>query len=146
MKNSLETRLGIFVAVTILAAILTVETLGNFSLFRGGYRVSALFDTAQDLKEGNPVKRAGVEIGRVDKIELSGQKVKVTMKLNSAAVVKTDSKATIQFTGLMGQNFVAVSFGNPDSPNAGEGTILETEEQPDLNAIMAKLDSAATGI
>jgi phospholipid/cholesterol/gamma-HCH transport system substrate-binding protein len=146
MKNSLETKLGIFVAVTILAAILIVETLGSFNWMRGGYHVSALFNTAQDLKEGNAVKMAGVEIGRVEKIELANQKVKVTMKLNSNADVRTDSKATIQFTGLMGQNFVAISFGSPDAPKAAEGTVLETEEQPDLNAIMAKLDSAATGI
>lgn len=146
MKNSLETKLGIFVAVTILAAILIVETLGNFNWMRGGYHVSAMFDTAQDLKEGNTVKMAGVDIGRVEKIALADQKVKVTMKLNSNAEVKTDSKAAIKFTGLMGQNFVAITFGSPDAPKASEGTVLETTEQPDLNAIMAKLDSAAAGI
>ena len=133
-------------AVTILAAILTVETLGNFQWLRGGYHVSALFTTAQDLKEGNAVKMAGVEIGRVEKIELADQKVKVTMKLHDDAAVKTDSKATIRFTGLMGQNFVSIGFGAPDAPKASEGAILATEDQPDLNAIMAKLDEAAAGI
>jgi phospholipid/cholesterol/gamma-HCH transport system substrate-binding protein len=82
----------------------------------------------------------------VEKIELSDQKVKVTMKLNSNADVKTDSKATIKFTGLMGQNFVAINFGSADAPKANEGTVLETMEQPDLNAVMAKLDRAAAGI
>jgi len=146
MKNSLETRLGLFVALTILAAIIIVETLGSFSLFRGGYHVTALFNSAQDLKEGNAVKMAGVDIGKVEKIELADQKVKVTMKLNSGAVVKTDSKATIKFTGLMGQNFVAIGFGQPESPKAGDGAVLETEEQADLNAVMVKLDQAAEGI
>jgi len=146
MKNSLETRLGIFVAVTILAAILIVETLGNFNLFRGGYHITALFNTAQDLKEGAAVKMAGVDIGHVEKIELTAQKVRVTMRLNNDALVKTDSKATIRFTGLMGQNFVAISFGAADSQKVTEGTVLETEEQPDLNAVMAKLDRAAGGI
>ncbi len=148
MKNSLETKLGIFVAVTILAAILVVETLGNFNWMRGGYHINALFNSAQDLKEGNAVKMAGVEIGHVEKIELANdsQKVKVTMKLNSDTIVKTDSKATIRFTGLMGQNFVNVTFGGTDSPRASEGTTLQTEEQPDLNAVMAKLDEAAAGI
>src|SRR5437868_1858343 len=148
MKNSLETRLGLFVALTILAAIIIVETLGTFSFFHSGYHVTALFNSAQDLKEGNAVKMAGVDIGRVEKIELADkdQKVKVTMKLNSSAVIRTDSKATIKFTGLMGQNFVAVSFGQPDSPPAKEGTVLETEEQADLNAVMVKLDQAAEGI
>jgi phospholipid/cholesterol/gamma-HCH transport system substrate-binding protein len=61
-------------------------------------------------------------------------------------VVKTDSKAFIKFTGLMGQNFVAVDFGSPGAPKAVDGAVLETEEQPDLSAIMTKLDNAAGGI
>jgi phospholipid/cholesterol/gamma-HCH transport system substrate-binding protein len=146
MKNSLETKLGIFVALAIIAAVIIIETLGGVEFLHSGYHVSALFDTVQDLKVGNSVKMAGVEIGRVETITLADQKVKVTMKLNSDAVVKTDSKAVIKFTGLMGQNFVAIDFGSPDAPRAVDGLVLSTEEQPDLNAIMAKLDNATTGI
>jgi phospholipid/cholesterol/gamma-HCH transport system substrate-binding protein len=146
MKNSLETRLGVFVVLVAMAAVLIVETLGGMASFRGGYRVSALFNTVQDLKAGNSVKMAGVEIGRVEKIALAGNKGEVTMKLHSDAIVKTDSKAAVKFTGLMGQNFVAIDFGSADAPKAVDGAVLTTEDQPDLNAIMAKLDSAATGI
>jgi phospholipid/cholesterol/gamma-HCH transport system substrate-binding protein len=146
MKNSLETKLGFFVAITVCAAVLIIETLGSADLFSRGKHVSALFDTVQDLKVGDRVKMAGVEIGRVEKIEIAGEKVSVAMKLKLDANVKTDSKAIIKFTGLMGQNFVAVSFGAPGSPTADDGAVLQTEEQPDLSAIMAKLDSAAGGI
>ena len=146
MKNSLETKLGIFVIFVVLAAWAIMETLGGVELFHGGYRVNALFDTVQDLKVGDDVKMAGVEIGHVENIALTEGQVRVTMKLNSDAVVKTDSKATIQFTGLMGQNFVAISFGSPDAPKVVDGAVLETEEEPDLNALMAKLNDAATGI
>ena len=59
-------------------------------------------------------------------------------------MVKTDSKASIKFTGLMGQNFVAISFGSPGAPQGGgRHGAGQTEEQPDLNAVMAKLDGAA---
>ena len=146
MKNSLETKLGIFVAVTIIAAVIIIETLGSADLFSRGRHVSALFDSAQDLKVGDRVKMAGVEIGRVERIALADSKVSVTMKLKTDAAVKTDSKAVIKFTGLMGQNYVAVSFGASGSPRAEEGAVLETGEQPDLSAIMAKLDNAAAGI
>jgi phospholipid/cholesterol/gamma-HCH transport system substrate-binding protein len=146
MKNSLETKLGIFVAVTIIAAVIIIETLGSADLFARGRHVSALFDSAQDLKVGDRVKMAGVEIGRVEKIELTDTKVSVTMKLKTDAAVKTDSKAFIKFTGLMGQNYVGLSFGAPGSPRAEEGAVLESGEQPDLSAIMAKLDNAAAGI
>ena len=146
MKNSLETRLGIFVVLVAMAAVLIVETLGGMASFRSGYRVRALFNTVQDLKVGNSAKMAGVEIGRVEKIALTGNKVEVTMKLHSDAVVKTDSRAMVKFTGLMGQNFVSVDFGSTTADKAVDGAVLMTEEQPDLNAVMAKLDSAATGI
>jgi phospholipid/cholesterol/gamma-HCH transport system substrate-binding protein len=146
MKNSLETKLGFFVALTVLAAVLIIETLGSADLFSTGKYVSAQFDTVQDLKVGDRVKMAGVEIGRVDKIALTEDKVGVTMKLKPDANVKTDSKAIIKFTGLMGQNFVAITFGAPGSPRAEDGAILESFEQPDLSAIMAKLDAAAGGI
>lgn len=146
MKNSLETKLGIFVVLVVLAAWAIIETLGSGDLFSHGYRVSAQFDTVQDLKVGDRVKMAGVEIGRVTGIELTTNKVSVVMKLHTDAIVKTDSKATVKFTGLMGQNFVAIAFGSDTAPNAAEGTILESTEQPDLSAIMAKLDAAAGGI
>lgn len=146
MKNSLETKLGIFVALTVIAAVLIIETLGSADLFSRGYHVSALFDSAQDLKVGDRVKMAGVEIGRVEKIGLADNKVSVTMKLKTDAAVKTDSKAVIKFTGLMGQNFVSISFGAPGSPRVEDGAVLETTEQPDLSVVMEKLDKAATGI
>jgi len=146
MKNSLETKLGVFVFLVILAAWAIIETIGGIDMFHKGYRVSAQFDTAQELKVGDSVKMAGVEIGRVEKIGLADGKVAVTMKLHPDAIVKTDSKAVIKFTGLMGQNFVSIGFGSRDGKKVEDGTLLETAEQPDLNAVMAKLDEAAAGI
>ena len=146
MKNSLETRLGIFVVLVVFAAWAIIETLGGMESFRGGYRLNALFDTVQDLKVGSSVKMAGVEIGRVEKIELAGNKVKVTMKLHSGAVVKTDSKALVKFTGLMGQNYVSIDFGSPNAQALEDNQTVATAEQPDFNAIIAKVDEAAAGI
>lgn len=146
MKNSPEPLIGVFVVLVVFAAWIIVETLGGAEMFRGGFEVKARFDTAQDLKVGDPVKMAGVDIGRVEKITLSDQKVEVTMKLHPDEPVKTDSTAIIKFTGLMGQNFVAIDFGTANAPKAVDGAVLATVEQPDLSAIMAKLDNAAGGI
>lgn len=146
MKNSLETKLGIFVVLAIFAAIFIIEMVGGTDIFQRGYKINAQFDTVQELKVGDSVKMAGVEIGRVEKIELTDGKVAVAMKLHPDAVVKTDSQATVKFAGLMGQNFVSLSFGTPGAPKAEAGALLQSVEQPDLSAIMAKLDSAAGGI
>jgi phospholipid/cholesterol/gamma-HCH transport system substrate-binding protein len=146
MKNSLETKLGIFVALAVIAAIVIIEMLGATDVFHRGYHVHALFDTVQELKVGDSVKMAGVEIGRVEKIALTDTKVEVIMKLHSDAVVKTDSHATVKFAGLMGQNFVSIDFGSPDAGRLEDNQFITTVEQPDLSAIMTKLDNAAGGI
>jgi phospholipid/cholesterol/gamma-HCH transport system substrate-binding protein len=148
MKNTLETRLGIFVALAVLAAVLIMETLGGPEWFRRGYHLNSEFNNVQDLKLGSQVKIAGVEVGKVDKIDLdeTNNKVRVTMKLKRSAIVRTDSTATIKFTGLLGQNFVSIDFGSPGSPRARDGFVLPSVEQPDLSAMMQKLDNVATGV
>jgi phospholipid/cholesterol/gamma-HCH transport system substrate-binding protein len=146
MKNSLETRIGFFVALILLAAVFILDIVGGPEKFTRGYRLHALFKNVQDLKIGDRVKMAGVEIGRVEDIQISGGKVDVTMKLRRNVEVKTDSVATVLFAGLMGQNYVSVAFGSPEAPRLENNQIVATAEQPDLNAIMARLDSVASGV
>jgi phospholipid/cholesterol/gamma-HCH transport system substrate-binding protein len=146
MKNTLETRLGIFFALALIAAFIILEMLGGAKFLKRGTHVYGLFHNVQELKVGDPVKLAGVQIGQVEKIGLTNDQVKVTMKINKDADVKADSKAMIKFTGLMGQNFVSLDFGTPNGVKAVDGVYLPTGEQPDLSAIMVKLDNVATGV
>lgn len=145
MKNTLETRLGLFFALAMIAAFILFEMVGGSSLFQRGYHLNGAFNNVQELKEGDPVKMAGVEIGRVEKIGFDNDKVKVTMKIKDGIAIKTDSKATVKFAGLMGQNFVSINLGAAPTKFEDNGTI-QTAEQADLSAIMAKLDNVATGI
>jgi len=146
MKNTLETRLGIFVVLAVLAAVIILETVGGIQLLKGGYQLKADFNSVQDLKVGDRVRMAGVEIGRVEDISLTNNKVRVDMKIYKGKPVKTDSTARVKFTGLLGQNFVEITFGRPSSPNVEPGTVLQTTEQPDLSVIMEKIDSVASGV
>ena len=146
MKNSLETRLGIFFALALVVAFILMELVGNLNFFKGGYRVHALFRTVQDLKVGNPVKLAGVRVGQVEQIRLTNDQVRVSMKLDRDAEIRTDSTATIKFAGLMGENFVSLDFGTPKGVKAESDAYLPTAEQADLGVIMAKLENVATGV
>ena len=146
MKNSLETRLGIFFALVFVAAFVLFEMVGGGRFFDSGIPIKARFNSAGDLKVGDPVKLAGVDVGRVQTIRIADGKVEVSMTVEPAAGVRTDSKASIKFSGMMGQNFMAIDFGNPASPVASTGALLESREQPDLAAIMSKLESAADGM
>ncbi|HOW66259.1 MAG TPA: MlaD family protein [Candidatus Paceibacterota bacterium] len=148
MKNTLETRLGIFFALVLIAAVLLMEMIGGLEFFQQGYHVKARFNTIQDLKEGDPVKMGGKKIGRVQSIEFAEDRLEVTMKITDRrARIKLDSKASIKFLGLMGQNYVSLEFsGSPTAMIAEEGALLESVEQPDLSQLMTKLDGVAGGV
>jgi phospholipid/cholesterol/gamma-HCH transport system substrate-binding protein len=146
MKNTLETRLGLFVALTVLAAAIILERVGTVDSFRQGKHVNALFSNIQDLKVGDHVKMAGVEIGRVETILLTTNRVLVKMKVRADAAVKTDSTATVKFTGLLGQNFVSIDFGTPQGDPLKDNQYVTTAEQADLSAMMQKIDNVASGV
>lgn len=146
MRNTLETRLGIFFAVALVAAFLVLEMVGSFDFMLKGVRVRARFDDVKELMDGDPVKMGGKAIGRVESIVLTNRQVEVVMKLTHPGTVRTDSTATIRFAGLLGQNFVDLSFGTDNAPIVQPGTILESEAQPDLGSLMAKLENVATGV
>lgn len=146
MRNSLETRLGIFFAMAFIAGLVLLELAGGFDFFRKGVDVRARFDAVNELQVGAAVKLAGVPVGEVRKIAIEGNKVVVTFRVRADAAVKTDSKAVVRFAGLMGQNYVELTFGSPDAPRVAAGTELEAQTLPDLGQIMAKLDAAADSV
>src|SRR5689334_4271685 len=146
MKNTLETRLGLFFALALVVAAIVLQMVGGTDLFHKSYTVYATFNNVQELKKGDPVKMAGVDIGRIEEIELIAGRAKVTMKIQKKYPIKTDSKAVIKFTGLMGQNFVGIEGGTPEAPNLEPNNPLPSGSQPDLSTLMAKLEGVASGV
>jgi phospholipid/cholesterol/gamma-HCH transport system substrate-binding protein len=148
MKDSIETRLGMFFALAIIAALVILESLGTFAFFERGYHLHALFKNVQDLKVGDAVKMGGVPVGRVETIALTNTVARVTMNLDQKMKdqVKLDSTAAIRFTGMMGNNYVDLSFGTPAGVKAMDDATLPSVEQPDLSELMGRLDNVAAGV
>ena len=153
MKNTLETRLGLFVALILLASFFVLVIVGGIDKFQRGLHMHAYFNSVQELKVGDRVKQAGVEIGKVEQIaaDYTHNKVHVILKIRKEiegvpVVIKSDSLATIKFAGLMGQSFVSLDFGTQAGIPLTDGQDLKTEEQADIGAIMQELHSVAKGV
>ena len=146
MKDSVESRLGMFFAFAIIAMLIILEFAGGYGFLKRGYRLHGFFKNVQELKTGDFVKMAGVQVGRVESIaDPSNGLVNVTLNLRKGVDVRIGSKASIKFTGLMAQNFVAIESGT-SATRAEDGAVLETVEQPDLSTLMTKLDNVASGV
>jgi outer membrane protein OmpA-like peptidoglycan-associated protein len=94
------------------------------------------------LSVGGDVQVGGVHSGTVRSIELPhkpGDKIIVTMDLNKSTqeIIKHDSVASIETEGMLGNQFVAISFGSAGQAEVTNGETIQGE-QPLLMADLLK--------
>ncbi|MCW2769394.1 MAG: transporter substrate-binding protein [Aeromicrobium sp.] len=65
------------------------------------------------LKAGNEVRVAGVSVGKVQGIELEGNKVRVTFKIDKGTEFGTETGADIRVRTLLGAEFLALTPKGP---------------------------------
>jgi phospholipid/cholesterol/gamma-HCH transport system substrate-binding protein len=132
--------------LTVLVA--GVFLIGNKEyLFSPTYRVKAQFDNVVGLSDGADVRVGGVHSGTVHSIELPhkpGEKVTVVMDLDKSTheIIKQDSLASIETEGLLGSQYVAISFGSDGQAEVKNGDTIQS--LPPL--IMSDMLKKASGI
>ncbi|MBM4160154.1 MAG: MCE family protein [Ignavibacteria bacterium] len=140
-KRSSAIRLGIFIVIGVAAVVVAIFLVGKEEgLFRESFRVSSYFGTIEGLRTGASVRLAGVDIGVVDRIEISPEenKVRVGLKLNAEVkkFIKRDSYASIEQEGLVGNKYVALSVGSEASEEVGDGDVVLSREPFRLAVVM----------
>lgn len=138
---SKEIQLGIFFFIALVILGVVFELLNGIPFLQRHYTLKTYFSAIGELKPGNPVKLAGLEVGKVSAVKLGNNNIAVEIEIERGTPVKKDSVATIKLTSLLGISYVNVSFGSPESPLAKEGDVLKSEEQADINRILSKLES-----
>jgi phospholipid/cholesterol/gamma-HCH transport system substrate-binding protein len=126
-------RLGVFIVVTLAILAAGVFIIGSKEyLFRSTYQLRAEFDNVAGLEAGADVQVGGVHSGTVQSITLPhkpGEKVMVLMNLDKATheIIKNDSVASIETEGVLGNQFLAISFGSEGHAEVKDGEIIESE-------------------
>lgn len=141
-KAGIETIVGIFVVVGILCLAYLSVKLGKMEILGGNYyELSADFSSVSGLKTGASVEIAGVEVGRVDRIELDparGDLAKVLMRIQSGIKLTDDSIASIRTRGIIGDKFILIKPGGSDKLLADGGRIRDTESAVDLEQLISE--------
>lgn len=141
-------RLGVFVVCALAILSGAVFLIGSRKMnFRSTYDLKAEFPNAGGLEDGADVRVGGIHMGTVHSIELPKSpdgKVLVRMQLEKKTenVVREDSVASIQAEGLVGDEYVEVSFGSKDGKPIRDGDTITG--QPPLQ--MAELFNKTNGI
>lgn len=70
------------------------------------------FTQVSTLVLDDPVKVNGVKLGKVEKIELSGHRVVVTVRLRTDVKIPKDSEIRVQNIGIMGERQIGMILGD----------------------------------
>ncbi|MFC0040376.1 MCE family protein [Actinomadura rayongensis] len=92
----------------IVAALLLAMNLKNIPFFTGGKTHTASFAEAAGLKSGEEVRIAGVKVGQVTALDLAGDHVRVTFRVDDGVRLGALTRAEIKIKTMLGQHYLAL--------------------------------------
>lgn len=114
-RATLDLWVGIFVAIGLAALLFLALKVGNLGASNVGetYQLLAKFDNIGGLKVRGAVKSAGVVVGRVAEIKFDPEAylAVVAIKLDARYKFPRDTFATINTSGLLGEQYVGLEVG-----------------------------------
>src|SRR5690242_10927176 len=131
--QSLKFRIGVFVLASIvLLAILITLFGGSGTLFKAQDSYTIVFDYAPGVAEGTPVRRSGVRIGQVKRVELDDKsgKVRVSISIDRPHVLYQDDQPILMQGALSGDTSIDFVQRPPDNKPA-EPEPQRSEAEPD---------------
>ncbi|MDP5237902.1 outer membrane lipid asymmetry maintenance protein MlaD [Uliginosibacterium sp. 31-16] len=141
-RTTIDIWVGIFVVIGVLALLFLSLRVGNLgsSKLQSPYVLQARFDNIGGLKVRAPIKSAGVVVGRIDSIALDSQNYQalVTMKMDDRYRFPKDTFATINTSGLLGEQYIGLEpGGDPENIEPG-GVIKKTQSAVVLEKLISQ--------
>jgi phospholipid/cholesterol/gamma-HCH transport system substrate-binding protein len=144
MKRRDEVLVGVF-----LTGAVAVLLLGTLWLVRGGlssgYPLYSKFQWGQNLKPGQQVLLAGVNVGAVNDVKLRDDGyLDVLLRINNDVKVPNNSMASVKPIGIFGDAAVALTPKGPSRVYFAPGdTVPVGPGETDIQAIENRVDSIA---
>lgn len=127
-RAAIDLWVGLFVAMGLTALLFLALKVGNLSSSDVGetYSLQARFDNIGGLKVRAPVKSAGVVVGRVGEIRFDTESYTalVSMQIDKRYQFPRDTIATINTSGLLGEQYVGFEVGG-DNELIKAGEVLK---------------------
>ena len=140
----------ILIAIAVASVILAKQqTRGRVPLIqKPAFKVFADFEDAQGVNpgQGQTVRVAGVEIGKLSKVEVQQGKGVVTMAIEPKYrnLVKTNAKALLRPRTGLKDMFIELDPGTPDAPLIKEKAhvpVVNTSPDIDPDEVLSALDT-----
>ncbi|MBS1552274.1 MAG: MCE family protein [Bacteroidetes bacterium] len=110
-KKFAEFKVGLFVFVAIIVVLMTIFWAKGFSLSLSEQTYDVYFPKVSGINEGDQVSVNGVKKGKIDKIELAGDSVKIRFNIDKNIKLRNDYNIYIATTELTGGKVLYVEPG-----------------------------------
>jgi len=140
-KLNLEMIVGLFLLAGFACFSYLAIKMGDLKLFQNEtYAVTARFTSISGLKEGSVVELAGVNVGKVSRIELDPGEYEavVHLDIDKSVELQDDSIASIRTAGIIGDKFIKLTPGGSDMILGPGDEIEETEASISLEELVSK--------
>lgn len=136
MALSTERKVGIFFVISILLLGAMLEVGEKWNPFQKRVPYDTYLTTVTGLKVGDPVRLAGVNVGKINAISVQESNVKIDFEVTPETKVKTDTIASLRLTNLLGGQFLSLSFGSPSASLLPEGGTVQGKDSANIDVIV----------
>lgn len=130
--------------ILFLVAIFVIG--GKENLFTPTFQLKTEFESVGGLKPGSTVRFNGINVGKVDVIEIKATNkvfVELTVEKSVQQFIKKDSKVTIGSDGLVGNKVIEITPGTPGTPSVQDNEMLASIKPVEVSDIMNSLKESS---
>jgi phospholipid/cholesterol/gamma-HCH transport system substrate-binding protein len=115
--------------------VMSLKITQNQSGFGKHVQYQTVLTDASGIFEKTPIKVAGINAGKIKKIQLTGNKALITFEILDDIKITPSAKLKIKSVGLLGDKFIDMDLGDQSGDRLPKDSILITEDGEGIDGI-----------
>ncbi|MBW3620237.1 MAG: MCE family protein [Actinobacteria bacterium] len=133
-------KFAVFAAACLVIAAWIVVVIGNIAPFAERRTFTGEFASAQGLVPDDSVRVAGVDVGKVEAVEVRRGRALVTFTVDDGVRIGVDSTLAVRWRNTLGLRYLYVeTAGAGDLPASFHFPVERTRSPADVNTLLARL-------
>jgi phospholipid/cholesterol/gamma-HCH transport system substrate-binding protein len=136
MAISVEKKVGIFFICGMIVLGIMLEIGEKWNPFKTDVPYRTYLSSVTGLKIGDPVRLAGVDVGRITAVKVLDDKVQIDFTVKEGTQIRSDSVAMLRLTNLLGGQFLGLSFGTQSAKLLPPGSTVKGKDVANIDIIV----------
>lgn len=142
MAHSTERKVGFFFVSALIILGIMLEIGEKWNPFDKKTPYKTYLTTVTGLKVGDPVRLAGVNVGKINAIKVQDADVEISFEVAPDTKIKTDTIASLRLTNLLGGQFLSLSFGSASALPLESGGTVKGKDSANIDVIVDTVSDA----